>query len=281
MNANTDYRDLLVDILGHGVRVQQQKSAGSSGRDSFEIINGSFKVPMQYPILTIKKRALNYAFMANEAAWILSGDNRLQNIQRTMRRYADYSDDGVFLRGAYGPKVVDQLPFVVHALTRDINSRQAVLSIWRERPDLVSRDIPCTLTMQFLVRDKTLHTIVMMRSWDAYWGLPYDIFSFSAISASVAALVPDVEELGTLHVTAGSLHIYENHRGAIEELVRMPPELILDPLDYAPAFNIITMRYQSELLLQQLQLVANKVKYVSDMKLEVSHLFYKLMHHEA
>lgn len=281
MTANTDYRDILVDILGQGIKVDGQQSAGSSGRSSFEIINGCFKTQMQYPILTIRSRKLNYRFMAAEAAWILSGSNYLDDVQWAMKRYTNYSDDGVFLRGAYGPKVVDQLPFIVYALRRDINSRQAVLSIWRERPDLASKDIPCTLSMQFIVRSGVLHTVVMMRSWDVYWGLPYDIFTFSAISAVVASLVPGVEELGSLHVNAGSFHLYEDHRSIATDLVRYPFDLIVDPTRHPPAFTLEYMRGEPNRLQQELSTVARRKALVTAPELHVTQMLSALIHHET
>jgi len=279
MTANTSYRDVLVQVLGYGIAVEHQNSAGSAGRGTHEIINGTFSCIMQQPVITIRSRALNYRFMAAEAAWILSGSNHLDDIVWAMKRYKDYSDDGVFLRGAYGPKVIDQLPYVVAALRRDIRSRQAVLSIWRERPDPTSKDIPCTLTMQFLVRGGIMHTVVNMRSWDVYWGLPYDIFTFSAISAVVASLVPEVVALGNLHVNAGSLHLYENHRKAVADLVQTTPELLIETALMPPMFDLDLMRNEPHRLMNELSNVAQRAQHVDALELTVVKLLSKLITH--
>lgn len=177
------------------------------------------KIASQYIVkmpayLNLIDRKVNLEFMFSEAAWIISGDNKVSTITKYMKRYKDFSDDGVFLNGAYGPKVVDQLPYVVKTLSEDIDSRQAVINIWREKP-AKSKDIPCTLSMQFIVRDGELHMIVTMRSHDIVLGFTYDVFSFSMIAKSVQLLLKEISgidvKLGNLTVTAGSMHIYSNH----------------------------------------------------------------------
>ena len=130
-----------------------------------------------------------------------------------MKGYANFSDDGIFMRGAYGPKVIDQLGYVVDSIEKDNDTRQAVLNIWRERPGQ-SKDIPCTLNMQFLLREGKLHAVVNMRSNDVILGVTYDMFTFSMVAYSVVLLLRargiDVDP-GSLLVNAGSLHLYEKH----------------------------------------------------------------------
>lgn len=177
-----------------------------------EILNGSYCIPMP-AYLNLKSRKLNEAFMFAEASWIISGNNRLEYVKQYMSGYKEFSDDQVFLRGAYGPKVVDQLPYVVDAIEKDRDTRQAVLTTWRERP-APSKDIPCTISMQFIVRSGKLHAIVNMRSHDIVLGFTYDVFTFSMVAKSVQLLLKergiDVE-LGDLFVNAGSLHMYQRH----------------------------------------------------------------------
>lgn len=177
------------------------------------------KIASQYTVkmpayLNLIDRKVNLEFMFSEAAWIISGDNKVSTITKYMKRYKDFSDDGIFLNGAYGPKVVDQLPYIVKTLSEDIDSRQAVINIWREKP-AKSKDIPCTLSMQFIVRDGELNMVVTMRSHDIVLGFTYDVFSFSMIAKSVQLLLKEISgidvKLGNLTVTAGSMHIYSNH----------------------------------------------------------------------
>lgn len=182
------------------------------GMEVREMLAEGYHVPMP-AFIDLADRNVNVRFMFAEAAWIISGSNRLSDITPYIKTYANFSDDQIFLRGAYGPKVVDQFGYVVDTLEGDRDSRQAVMNIWRERPG-VSRDIPCTLSMQFLIRRNKLDCVVTMRSQDIVLGYTYDVFTFSMVANAVRLLLRErgiKVPLGYLHVTAGSLHVYETH----------------------------------------------------------------------
>jgi thymidylate synthase len=177
-----------------------------------ERIGRSYQVSM-ISYLDLKSRKVNVPFMFSEAAWILSGSNRLSEVAKYMRVYENFSDDGIFLRGAYGPKIVDQLGYIVDTLELDPDTRQAFLNIWRERPGS-SKDVSCTTGMQFFIRDNTLEMVVNMRSQDIILGFTYDVFTFSMVGKAVQLLLKErgiQVGLGNLQVNVGSLHIYERH----------------------------------------------------------------------
>ena len=48
------------------------------------------------------------------------------------------------------------------------------------------KDIPCTVSLQFLIRENKLHLFVNMRSNDVFLGLPHDIFCFTMIQEIIA-----------------------------------------------------------------------------------------------
>jgi thymidylate synthase len=113
----------------------------------------------------------------------------------------------------------DQLGAVVRKLSADPDSRQAVALIWRHYDmELGQASNLCTIGLQFLLRGGRLHMAAHMRSNDAWHGLPYDLFQFAAVQASVARSL-DVE-VGTYVHTANSLHLYERHFEAAAELER-------------------------------------------------------------
>ena len=179
-----------------------------------ELLNYTYELPMNEPVVTHAGRNLNYPFMFAEAAWILSGRNDLEFILPYMKNYQQFSDDGFSLNGAYGPKLIDQLSWAAEELYQDPDSRRCYINIWRERPG-PSKDIPCTTGLQFILRNGELNLIVNMRSQDAVWGMPYDMFTFSAIGKYMQVYLWMVKNfgvgLGKLYVRAGSFHIYERH----------------------------------------------------------------------
>ena len=181
-----------------------------------EIICNTMRVDMRWPIVSVKRRKMGFKFLAAEAWWILSGKNDVASRRPYSPHIASFSNDGYHFDGAYGPKIIDQLRYIIDTLERDPDSRQAVIEIWRPNPR-DSRDVPCTLNIQWLIRDGKLNCIDTMRSSDAWLGWPYDTFNFSMLSTYVLLLLKERNsakfadlKLGALWLTAGSSHLYIN-----------------------------------------------------------------------
>jgi thymidylate synthase len=122
---------------------------------------------------------------------------------------------------AYGPRTRTQMQGMELELKQSPLSRRAVVYVGRPN-DLDSaetvpgfkKEMPCTMTWQFLLRDGFLDMIVNMRSWDAIWGLSYDVPSFVTMQVVLAdALgVP----VGKYFHVAGSFHVYVERDLGIE-----------------------------------------------------------------
>lgn len=150
-----------------------------------------------------------------ELMWILAGSNRLDFIQHYIPGYEEFSDDKTTIYGAYGPRLFgecpnDQVSRVIQLLNKKQDSRQAVLQLF-DRTDTLEPhlDIPCTCTLQFLVRGGRLHMLTSMRSNDAWLGLPHDVFTFTMLQELVARSLG--LELGEYKHAIGSLHLYDEH----------------------------------------------------------------------
>lgn len=182
------------------------------GRKTWELPMHTIRVDTRKPVLRVPERKINYRFMAAEAHWILSGDDRVETIRPYNSQIEKFSDDGQRFFGAYGPKIVDQLPYVIDKLLEDNDSRQAGLTIWREKPG-PSKDIPCTVAIFFNIRDGRVNTNVFMRSSDIWLGIPYDVFNFSMLTHLVCCRLSKLMVTpGTLYLTAASSHLYECNR---------------------------------------------------------------------
>ena len=212
---NYEWLDKLQQVLDGG------QIANPRGNHTLELLHETITINTQQPVLTVPERKLSYQFMAAEAYWILSGDGSVQGIAPYNKHIAQFSDDGERFFGAYGPKVVAQLPYVIEKLCEDPMSRQAGLTLWRECPP-VTKDVPCTIAIFFNLRNGKLNCSVFMRSSDAWLGLPYDLFNFSMLTHLVCAKwnsrnKPMFATPGTLSLTAASMHLYEPHFGAARE----------------------------------------------------------------
>lgn len=243
LSSNDAWLKLVADVLRHG------RVTAPRGQNTKELLGYQSVLDMRFPLMTLAGRKLGYKFTVAEAAWILSGDNRVATIAPYSRRIADFSDDGIFFFGAYGPKIRDQVSHVVDALHRDPDTRQAVINIWRESPRQ-TKDTPCTISVQFLLRDDTLHCMNTMRSSDCWLGIPYDWFNFSMLSHYVALLLRKrrgmLPKIGELRLTAGSQHIYEPQWEACEKILadedlRRPVAAYapLDPSEFSEGQDLI------------------------------------------
>lgn len=159
------------------------------------------------------------AFSAlGELLWYLSGSNDLEFIKYYIGGYDKLSDDSKTIRGGYGPRLfnmreeINQIRNVISILKSKPTSRRATIQLF-DASDLTKhdyKDIPCTCTLQFLIRDKKLNMYSSMRSNDAFLGLPHDIFCFTMIQEIMARTLN--VSLGTYKHSVASLHLYKDKK---------------------------------------------------------------------
>ena len=122
-----------------------------------------------------------------ELLWYLSADDGLDFISPYIPMYRKEAENGR-IHGAYGPRLfrmrdhVNQLDNVFNRLTKHPTTRRAVIQIF-DAEDIAAefKDVPCTTTLQFFIRNGKLHLSVTLRSNDAYLGLPHDVFCFTML----------------------------------------------------------------------------------------------------
>ena len=224
--TNMIWQGLMQNIMDNGQTVNPR------GKETKELLGCKTVIPMDYSVITVANRKLGYKFMAAEAAWILSGDNRVETIAPYAKAIKDFSDDGVYFFGAYGPPIRDQISHAINSLVEDQDTRQAVITIWRQNPRK-SKDIPCTISCQFMLREGKLHCFMNMRSSDVWLGVPYDWFNFSALSAYIALHLRDRGikcQLGNLHFYAASQHMYAANYEAAKTCMDSPIVCNYEPI---------------------------------------------------
>ena len=196
-------------------------------------------------LLNIKARKADYGFAVGEFLWYWNGRKDLESLAYYNKRATTFSDDGKTVNSAYGYRTrvwnmpstnqlshpspdVTQWEACKKALLDDNDSRRALLIINFPGDNTIasfegSKDVPCTLSLQFFIRNNRLILHSHMRSNDIVWGLTYDLFSFTLLQEAMClelneAGLPSLE-LGEYIHTAGSLHLYEQHFKMAEEVV--------------------------------------------------------------
>jgi thymidylate synthase len=157
-------------------------------------------------LVTNPYRKLNYVFGLFESIAMWNGINNVETFKFYNKEMEKFSDDGYTFYGSYGEEFLAQVPHTIKLLQNDRDTRQAVITIWKKNPHELSKDIPCTVMLHFMIRDFHLNLTVYMRSNDIWLGFPYDITNFSRIQQAMAATID--MEIGVLRHIAGSLHMY-------------------------------------------------------------------------
>lgn len=144
-----------------------------------------------------------------EVCWYLSGSKALDDIAYYVPAYAAYP--GPDHHAAYGPRLFDfdgvnQVQYVIEKLRANPWSRRAVIQLFDHRDVPTDAEVPCTCTLQFLVRAGELHLIAYLRSNDIHLGLPHDVFCFTMLQELVARSLSLA--VGHYVHVAGSLHLY-------------------------------------------------------------------------
>jgi thymidylate synthase len=126
---------------------------------------------------------------------------------------------------------VDQLRGLIEGINRDPYGRRHILSAWNPGELQAMALPPCHVLAQFYVADGKLSCQMYQRSCDMFLGVPFNIASYSLLTAMIAQ-VCNLKVGEFVHVL-GDAHIYSNHVEQVkEQLTREPlpaPTLWLNP----------------------------------------------------
>lgn len=208
--------------------IENGKTYSPRGQETLEMMDAHLVVRNPVDRLIFDPgRKMNLAFAIADWVQMMVGDDTLKFLTDFIPGIADFADpdDKTRIGGAYGPRIknpaldINQVHSVIDRLAKDHDSRQAVMTIYDGQLDLLrpGHVVPCTISLQFLIRQDKLHCIANMRSNDVVWGLTYDVFNFTMIQEWIAKRLG--YEVGPYHHHAGSLHLYvDRDKEMVEKL---------------------------------------------------------------
>lgn len=218
-------KEVHTSILSKGVRVTASKG------DTLEILGVS--LVLTNPIKRISRTESRSKIISclGEFLWYLTGDNTLSFISHYIPLYKKFAEDNGRVHGGYGPRLFNmhsmynQLDNIVNQLRQKKSSRRALIQLFdasdlsvREGQTREYKDIPCTISLQFLIRDDKLNLFVNMRSNDAFKGLTHDIFAFTMIQEFMAKVLKC--DLGHYYHYVSSMHLYDSDLEKVAALQR-------------------------------------------------------------
>lgn len=197
------YDKLLLNLLEEGKKVSPR------GMLTKELMQETFCIEdPNSSLIYIPGRNFSLVHAIHESLLVFCNDNHVKIAGYFNKNIAQFSDNGITLYGSYGHRIATKMQGVLEKLKEDHDTRQALLTIHRVDDSIVkTKDPPCTITLQFTIRDEKLNMHVYMRSNDIVWGTPYDVFVFTTIQKVFANTlgIP----VGKYYHTATSLHMYE------------------------------------------------------------------------
>ena len=203
-NADEAFRYFYKTISKHGVRFA----------DTRALFNVGFTLHKpQMNIISDAKREWNLEYARAEWEWYMSGDPNISRIGEIYgkippiwERMADGKGD-VNSNYGYQWQRNDQIGYVVDLLKREMNTRQATISIYDcKEHDKYANDTPCTYAVQFTIVDNRLNMCVTMRSNDLWYGFCNDQYQFSKLLELVCARTN--LGMGSYYHFAHNLHVY-------------------------------------------------------------------------
>lgn len=249
MSGEAGYLALLRRILAEGCPTEDRTGTGTLSlfgeRLEFDLSGG------QVPVLTTKQVA--WKTCLKELCWFLRGETDARKLQaqnvhiwdgNTSREFLDSRGLTHYPEGDIGPGYgfqwrhfgaeyttceaprpqsryssrvvgIDQLQNVLDTIKTDPTSRRIYFTAWNPAALSAMALPPCHVAAQFYVREGRLSCQVYQRSVDVFLGLPFNLFSYAAMTSLFArwcGLEPH-----RLIFCMGDTHIYKDHIGAVRE----------------------------------------------------------------
>lgn len=200
----------LIDL--YKVLANQGQWSSPNGERCLELENVSYTCNPFVRFNSFVGRNFNVKYLKREMAWYIHADPTDLSIAEHAAQWGKIvlngklnSNYGSYWFGVHGIK------FIQRILTKDPMSRRAVIPMYGSSADHMdpeAKDVPCTIAIEFRLRNGRLNARAIMRSQDILWGMANDLPTFSFLQEIVATLLN--VEMGTLTISAGSFHVYES-----------------------------------------------------------------------
>lgn len=235
--ADQEYAQLVDEVFEFG-----EPRADRTGVGTHAIFGSKLEFNLKdgFPLLTTKKT--HFKSIVTELLWFLRGDTNTAFLkEHGCSIWDEWANESGDLGPVYGkqwrsfPKPdgkghVDQIREVIDALKNNPTSRRHLVVAWNPGQLEEMALPPCHVLFQFYLDNRNnLSCQIYQRSVDVGLGLPFNIASYALLTHIIA------QEIGAgvnklIHI-GGDVHIYDNHRDALEEQVNRSsfkaPKLIL------------------------------------------------------
>ena len=217
--VNVAYRKLCRDLYEKGHVMETRNIRGGTK----ELCNYMFTIDdLDSEYVTLLNGKTNLTYLAAELLWYWSSRNDTEFIGKFGSMWKKLSDDGVTNNSAYGYILQEkhgfnQIEKIIELLTVDPYSRRAVMNINVPNEKVIeTKDEPCTVCLDYQIRNGKLHCTCVMRSNDVNFGLRNDLGFFIYLQKYIARRlnIP----VGTYTHFAMSIHFYDRDTKFIKDI---------------------------------------------------------------
>jgi thymidylate synthase len=227
----------------------------SRGLKTREIFGYNYKLPPRVRFMCFDARKLKMDYVKQEFLWYLVGEPTDHSICKVASMWDGLINDDKSINSNYGAyifnphgghKGISNFDRAAQTLKDDPQSRRAVMMILNSSHlNSKTKDYPCTVYINFLIRENQLHIFVRMRSQDAIFGMGNDAPFFSFVHElmfwTLKPEMPDLQ-LGFYYHSADSFHIYERHYDMVNKILENPV-VTVDHHDACPPMTFMTPVY--------------------------------------
>lgn len=270
ITTNIAYKKLANDLLDKGHTMETKNVRGNTK----ELCNYMLTIDdLDCEYISLKTGKTNLTYLAAELLWYWSARNDVEFIGKFAKLWKALSDDGVTNNSAYGYILqkkhgFNQIEKVIELLKYDPYSRRAVININVPNEKVIeTKDEPCTVCLDYQIRNGKLHCTCVMRSNDMNFGLRNDLGFFISLQKYIAKRlgVP----VGTYTHFAMSIHFYDRDFQYVKNIAystletsseRLNIELLLDNKSLLVDWidNKFTSKEDFTNLLKSMNIIYNK-----------------------
>ena len=241
INREDELIQLYKALELHGTKISPR------GEGTIEIQNFTYSVGPFVRFNNFAGRNFNLNYLKREMAWYIKADPYDLSIAEHAAQWGKIvangklnSNYGSYWFGKYGVRNIVKL------LQKDPMSRRAVIPMYGTDVDHMdddAKDVPCTIAIEFRLRNGRLNARAIMRSQDILWGMANDLPTFSFLQEIIAVLLN--AEIGQLTISVGSFHVYESRMAMFKDILTKDQHTpVADP---PPRIN----RYEAHLLMDK------------------------------
>lgn len=199
------YRQILNEVMEYGSEVSPR---GAKTKEIAPMIV-SFVEPTENMIVD----DVQQQFLESEIETVKSGDPPEMKAHDELIERLDLEEDGTFFEAGIREAVSTNWQTWIDRFSEDFATRKNCATFTVPSDD----NPPCTIAMQFLVRDDKLHLTTFNRSQDLMFAFPMDAGLFGTLLEDMAYILE--LDVGFWTHIMGSAHIYEEQWQEAREII--------------------------------------------------------------